>query len=60
MASTAKKQKVDKDESVDEVESESLEKIDSIQNEVSEIQCPVHIHTKRSQATTTMKRKNGS
>lgn len=35
MASTAKKQKVDKDESVDEVESLALENIDSIQNEVS-------------------------
>lgn len=35
MASSVKKQKVDKDESVDEVESLALENIDSIQNEVS-------------------------
>lgn len=35
MASTAKKQKVDKDESIDEAESAALEDIDGIQNEVS-------------------------
>lgn len=34
MASTAKKQKIDKDESVDELESAALEDIDGIQNEV--------------------------
>lgn len=34
MAATAKKQKVDKDESVDEIESLALENIDGIQNEV--------------------------
>lgn len=34
MASTAKKQKIDKDESVDEIESLALEAIDGIQNEV--------------------------
>lgn len=34
MASAAKKQKIDKDENVDEIESLALEAIDGIQNEV--------------------------